>query len=314
MEAMTSKERILAACAGEPVDRVPYSLWYHFRLDPPAGENMAQAELQFYRKYTPDLFKVMHDIPYEMPSAMPVVSTAEDWRALPVLDGVSGNFGAQLRTVQLIIQECGRDVPVVDTVFSIFSTAQKVCKNRTLEFLKADPDALHAGLRTLATSLANYAAALVRHGADGIYLAISGAASDTMDEPTYREHFAQYDQQILDAASGGRVNVAHHHGIGIYPEIVLGMKGFHIYSWSNRLPGNPSIREMRVRTKACLMTGVDEAKFAAMTPAEITAQGREAIAESGGKAFILAPGCAVPTPPETSEEQLAAVGSAVLQG
>ncbi|MGC8667726.1 MAG: uroporphyrinogen decarboxylase family protein [Chthonomonadales bacterium] len=311
---MTSKERVLAACAGGSVDRVPYSLWYHFRLDPPAGENMAQAELQFYRLYTPDLFKVMHDIPYEMPEGMPVVKSAEDWRALPVLDGVSGNFGAQLGTVQRIIQECNGDVPVIDTVFSIFSTAQKVCGNRTLEFLKTDPDALHAGLRALAASLANYSSALVSHGADGIYLAISGAARDTMDEATYRQHFARYDQQILDAASGGRVNVAHHHGVGIYPEIVLEMKGFRIYSWSNRLPGNPSIREMRVRTKTCLMTGIDETKFAAMTPEEIVAQGRDAVAEAGGKGFILAPGCAVPTPPETSQEQLAAFQRAVSAG
>lgn len=310
---MTSKERILAACAGGPVDRVPYSLWYHFRLDPPAGENMAQAELQFYRRYTPDLFKVMHDIPYEMPADLPLVAEAEDWRKLPVLDGVTGNFGAQLGTVQRIIQECKGEVPVIDTVFSIFSTAQKVCGNRTLEFLERDPEALHVGLRSLAASLANYAAALVRHGADGIYLAISGAASDTMDEATYREHFARYDQQILDAASGGTVNVAHHHGVGIYPEIVLEMSGFQIYSWSNRLSGNPSIREMRVRTQTCLMTGVDEVRFASMTPEEIIAQGRDAVAEAGGKGFILAPGCAVPTPPQTTEAQLEAFRRAVSE-
>ena len=40
-----------------------------------------------------------------------------------------------------------------------------------------------------------------------IYLAISGASSDTMDEETYRANFLQYDRQILAAASKGAVNV-----------------------------------------------------------------------------------------------------------
>ncbi len=304
---MTKRERIEAACAREAVDRVPYSLWYHFRLDPPAGPGMARAELDFYREYDPDLFKVMHDIPYEMPAEMPEATTSEDWRRLPVLDGISGNFGQQLATVKQIIAEKGDDGPVIDTVFSIYSTAQKVCGKRTLEFLQSDSDSLHAGLKSLAVSLANYAKALVDSGADGIYLAISGAASDSMDSETYQKHFLPYDQQILDAASGGRVNVAHHHGHGIYPDLVLGLRGYQFYSWSDRIEGNPGIREMRLRTSLCLMAGVDEAHFGSTTPDEIARQVSDAEAQVDGKGLIVAPGCAVPTPPESSEVNLRAI-------
>ena len=304
---MTKRDRVLAACACERTDRVPFSLWYHFRLDPPAGPNMARAELDFYRRYEPDLFKVMHDIPFEMPPDLPAIETAQDWSRLPVMDGVSGNFGLQLATVEQIISERGDDGPVIDTVFSIFSTAQKVCGKRTLEYLSSDSAALHAGLARLADSLSNYARSLLSRGADGIYLAISGAASDTMDSATYREHFLKYDQQILDAASGGKLNVVHHHGQGIYPELILGLRGYHVYSWSDRLAGNPSIREMRLRTSSCLMGGVDEVEFGRVSPEEIAQQAAEAAAQVNGTGIIVAPGCAVPSPPDSPDENLRAI-------
>lgn len=309
---MTKQERVLAAAQGRPVDRLPYSLWYHFRLDPPAGELMARAELDFYHRYDPDLLKVMHDVPYEMPADMPQVRTPEDWRKLPVLDGVSGNFGAQLSTIRMILEGRGDDGPVLDTVFSVFSIAQKVSGGRTLEHLRANPDAVHAGLRNVTESLRNYARALVDAGASGIYQAISGAAADTMSAEEYRQDFLAYDQQILEAAAGAPLNVAHHHGTGIYPELVLGLSGYRIYSWSNRLSGNPSVREMRLRTQSCLMCGVDEVAFARLTPGQIVEQCRQAAAETDGRGFIVAPGCAVPTPPESPDENLRAFRAAVL--
>lgn len=308
---MTKRERVLAAVAGEPVDRTPYSLWYHFRLDPPAGQAFAAAELAFYRRCDPDLFKVMHDIPYEMPADMPEVREPADWARLPVLDGRSGNFGQQLDAIKQIVAEKGDDGPVVDTVFGAFATAEKVSGKRTLEHLAADPEPVRQGLRAIAASLANYARALLEAGADGIYLAVAGAASDTMPADQYAAEFAALDQQVLDAVDTASVNVVHHHGVGIYPEVVLPYKGMRIYCWSNRLEGNPSIREMRLRTRLCLMAGVNEVTYGEVTPDFIVAEARSAIAESGGRAFILAPGCAIPTPPATPDANLDALRLAV---
>lgn len=308
---MTKRERIQAAIEGRRPDRTPYSLWYHFRLDPPAGDEMAEAELAFYRAYQPDLLKVMHDIPYEMPQGMPLIRSAEDWRKLPVLDGISGNFGRQLYTVNRIITEKGDDAPVIDTVFGVFSTAQKLCGKRTLEHLRSDPDSVHAGLRNIAESLSNYTRAVIEKGADGIYLAVSGCASDTMPEEEYRKNFLQYDQQVLNAAAKGTTSVLHHHGAGIYPEATLGLNGFQIFSWSDRIDGNPGIREMRLKHTGCLMGGVDEVNFGSATADQVVQQAKEAIAASDGLGFILAPGCAVPTPPASSEENLKAFGRAV---
>lgn len=309
---MTKRERIMAAIEGRPFDRIPYSLWYHFRLDPPAGPNMANAELDFYHKYDPDLLKVMHDIPYEMPKDTPLVRSIEDWGKLNVLDGVSGNFGKQLDTLKMIIAEKGDDGPVIDTVFSIFSTAEKVCGKRTLEFLRQDKAAVHAGLEKITKSLANYAKALVEAGVDGIYLAVSGAATDTMPLDEYRENFMEYDQRILNAAKDAKVNVLHHHGSGIYPEVSLQLTGYHILCWSDRLPDNVGLKEMRLRTTHCLMGGVNETTFGSDTQKSILAQIRDAIFATNGQKFIVGPGCAVPTPPDSPDENLRTFRKGVL--
>lgn len=272
---------------------------------------MARAELDFYKRYDPDLFKVMHDIAYETPADMPLVQKPEDWARLPVLDGVSGNFGAQLETIRQIQSGQDDDAPIVDTVFGVFATAEKLTGKRTLELLRADPAATHAGLKKVAASICNYTRALIANEASGVYLAIAGAASDTMPEAEYREHFLAYDQQVLDAASGGTTIVTHQHGQGIYPDLVLGLKGWHIYSWSDRVAGNPGIREIAAKTARCIMAGIDETTFGNVSPAEVTAQAKEALEAAKGHAFILAPGCAVPTPPNSTDANLRAIRAAI---
>lgn len=308
---MTGRERIMRAVRGEPTDRVPFSLWYHFHLDPPAGAGLARAELDFAARYRPDLLKVMHDIPYEMPSVLPSIETPDDWPRLPVLDGAGGHFGQQLEAVRMILDGRAEDYPVVVTVFGVGATAEKISNRRVFEHLHQGAERVEEGLEALTRSICAYVHALVELGVDGIYLAVVGAAADTMAADSHRTYFAAREQRVLDTASEASLNVIHHHGVGIYPENVLPLRGYAIYSWSDRLAGNPSIKEMRLRTQACLMCGVNELTFGTASPDEILAEARDALQQSGGRRFILAPGCAVPTPPACREDQLRSFERAV---
>jgi uroporphyrinogen decarboxylase len=295
---------VLAAVAGEVPDRVPYSLWYHFRLNPPAGPALARAELEFAARYRPDLLKVMHDAPYDLPEGLTMVETPDDWRRVPILDARSGWFGAQVETVRMILEGRDEDYPVVATVFGAYATAEKISGRRVVEHLQQDADSVCAGIAALTASICNFVSALMETGLDGIYLAVVGAAADTQTAAQHREYFLSHEQQILDAAAGAPLNVVHHHGVGIYPDNVFPLTGYAIYSWSDRLASNPSIREMRLKTQKCLMCGVDEVTFGERTQAEMLNQAREALASAGKTRFILAPGCAVPTPPACTDDQL----------
>ena len=314
---MTKRERVLAAVEGRSPDRVPYSLWYHFRRDPPAGPGLAAATLDFYRRFAPDLLKVMHDAPYDMPADLPAVYEPADWRRLDVLDGSSGQFGQQIDTLRIILNGRDEDVPVIPTVFGVYATAEKISGRRVAEHLQRDREEVEAGLDAITQSICSYVSRLTEIGVDGIYLAIQGAASDTLTEAVHRDFFLGREQAVLDAARSLPLNVVHHHGCGIYTRDVLPLEGYAIYSWSDHAPGNPDIREMRLRTQKCLMCGVNEIGFGEAKPDELLRQAQAALEAGGRTSFILAPGCAVPTPPACTDEQLGifvqAVGASVIE-
>lgn len=307
---MTKFERIQAAIRGDAVDRVPYSLWYHFRLKPPAGETLANAELEFYSKYDPDLLKVMHDIPYEMPLEMTTVRTIEDWTKLPVLPPDKGNFGEQLAALRIIQRRKKDDSPIVDTVFNVFATAQKVSEQQTLQHLRQNPDAVRVGLERIAQSLAGYAKLLVKEGI-GVYLAVAGASADLATEEEYAQYFRPLDEMVLDAAQGETVSVLHIHGENIYFDLLLPLTAkAHVLSWSNRITA-PSIPEARLKYTGCIMAGVDEVNIKSLTKEQVKQQVRETIGQTRGRGIIVAPGCAVPT--DTPPELLLAIREAVIE-
>ncbi len=307
---MTKFERIQAAIRGEPVDRVPYSLWYHFRLNPPAGETLANAELEFYEKYDPDLLKVMHDIPYEMPVGMTSIQTLDDWAKLPVLPPDKGNFGEQLAALRIIQRRKNDDAPMVDTVFNVFAYAQKISQQQMLNHLRQNPEKVRVGLDRIAQSLAGYAKKLVEEGV-GVYLAVAGASADLATPEEYARYFLPLDEMVLDAALGASVNVLHIHGENIYFDLLLPLASkAHVLSWSNRIT-SPSIPEARLKYTGCIMAGVDEMNIKSLTREQVKAQVTETIEQTRGRGVIVAPGCAVPT--DTPPELLLAIREAVLE-
>ncbi|MGQ9524573.1 MAG: uroporphyrinogen decarboxylase family protein [Armatimonadota bacterium] len=298
---MTRKERVLAAASGKPVDRAPFSLWYHFRLEDPSGESLATAEIAFFRRFQPDFLKVMHDIPYELPAGMTKIESPSDWSKLEVLPPTSGNFGRQLEALSSILEQLGEDPPpVIDTVFNVFATAQKLCGQRTLEHLRAEPEPVLQGLATIAESLAGFAGACMNIGLAGIFLAVSGANTDLMSENEYARVFLPLDRRVLDGTGNRAVfNVVHIHGANIMLELVSKLP-CHALSWSDRASG-PSLGEGRKWFSGGVIGGINEQTVANQTPADVAADVRDALNQTSGRSLLVGPGCAVPTPQSESE-------------
>lgn len=306
----SKKERVEAALAGGVADRVPFSLWHHFRLESPTGEAFVGETLDFYRAYDPDLLKVMHDAPYELSVDKPVFEQAEDWAQFPVNPPDSGSFGEQLRSLRAIAAGKNDDAPLVDTVFSVFATAQQITGGRILEQLDASPDVVAGGLKRLAAALAGYAhAAIADAGAAGIYLALSGAGRAVMPAERYREVFLPLDLLVLSGASAGWCNIVHLHGEELHWDALLPLvEAAHAVSWSDRAAG-PALSEIRARTNRCLVGGVNETRIGGYAPEQVQDEIADALAQAGGKGILIAPGCAVPT--ETPPANLRAFKTAV---
>ena len=84
--AMNKIERVRATLAGRPVDRAPFTVWYHFGNQHAPAERTAQVHLEFFDHYDLDLLKLMNDYDYPMPAGMEVVATAQDLGRLQPFD------------------------------------------------------------------------------------------------------------------------------------------------------------------------------------------------------------------------------------
>lgn len=306
-QRMSKVQRVRAAVKNEAVDRTPVSFWYHFRLEARPVEEFANAELDFYRKYDIDWLKIMHDYPFGSPDLLGSVKSASDWRKLRPVGGREGGFAKQAEALKRIGEGLRGEAWYIDTIFDPWSTAQKLCGRHGLEHMKQDREAFRDGLRVIAESFADYVPAALEAGAAGFYLAVDGASADVMRQEDYLDLVRPADLTILEAAKSAPFNVLHIHGTRIYFEA---LKDYPVagISWSYGVTA-PSIAEARQQYAGCLISGLDETSVLQKNREDVQAEIKQAIKDAGGRGFIAASGCAVPT--ETPEDLLRAARKAV---
>ncbi|MBI4572979.1 MAG: hypothetical protein HY713_06795 [candidate division NC10 bacterium] len=291
---MTKIERVRAALAGKPVDRAPFSIWYHFGNQHASPERTAEVHLEFFEAYDLDLLKVMNDYDYPMPDGMEVMATPDDLKRLAPLDMTRTPLGRQLRAIELIAKPLKGKTVFVDTVFNAWNTLRRNLVKEAMGPLMADhPQALEAALQVVNDNLIRYALASLERGAAGIFLSVP-AAAETVTLAQYARFMRPFDLQLLNAIRGkGECHILHAHGEQLYLDQLLDYP-VHVLSWAD-LNGGPSIAEARRLTPLTLMAGLDHIKFPYVSARAIRDQVRSALAQAGGTKFILAPGCSVPT-------------------
>ncbi|HEX9900051.1 MAG TPA: uroporphyrinogen decarboxylase family protein [Candidatus Methylomirabilis sp.] len=291
---MTKIERMRATLAGEPVDRPPFSVWYHFGNQHAAPEWTARAHLEFFEFYDLDLLKVMNDYDFPMPDGMDSMASPGDLVRLTRLDLVRTPMGRQLQAIELIAKALKGKALFVDTVFNAWNTLRRNLVKEAMEPLMANhPNALEAALQVVNDNLIQYALATLERGAAGIFLSVPASAENVTPEQ-YARFMRPFDLQLLNAVRGkGECHILHAHGEKLYLDQVLDYP-VHVLSWAD-LNGGPSISQARRRTPLTLMAGLDHLKFPDLSAALIRTQVRSARSQAGNTKFILAPGCSVPT-------------------
>lgn len=309
MAEMTKGERVRAALAGAEVDRVPASIWFHFTRDHVARSpgKEADAHIEHLGRYDLDYLKVMNDNPYDMPADFPAVRTPDDWARLTPLTADAPGFAAQLETLRLLRDELG-DICMTSTIFGPFAQADRLCGRDLLGHIRADREKVTLGLEVVTASLCVLAAETVRAGADGIYLACSGAAEGELSEADYRELIRPFDIEVVKAAASGNFNVVHVHGggcpFGVFADYPADAVGWTATS------NPPALAEAPGLTDMCLVGGWEQEGAVATGDIDgIRAETRQAIEATGGRHLLLGPGCTIPE--DTPEEYIrAAIQSA----
>jgi uroporphyrinogen decarboxylase len=291
---MDKIERVRAALAGRPVDRPPFTVWYHFGNQHAPAERTAQVHLEFFEHYDLDLLKLMNDYDYPMPAGLEVIASPADLGRLQPFDPASTPLGTQLATVETITRALRGRALFLDTVFNAWNTIKRNLVREAMPALMAEhPAALQTALGVVNANLIRYAQTSLDRGAAGIFLSMP-ATAESLTLEQYERFMRPFDLQFLEAIRGrGECHVLHAHGERLYFERLLDYPA-QALSWADK-NGGPPIAEARRRTGMTLMAGLDHVAFAEISAGRIREQVRGARAEGGGTRFILAPGCSLPT-------------------
>lgn len=294
---MNKRELFHAAVRGDALERPPVTAWVHFLSDHLTGEETARLHLRFLEAYDWDLLKVMNDYRYPVPFGVQTYEDPESIRAFKPRGLDEPAFAEQLKCLSALRAALGPDVPLVDTMFDPY---QQMLRNvgfaETPNLWKHRKDTLQA-LEVVAGTIVRYIKALRAQGVDALFLSINGAIRDGFPRGSTREVYEifqrPFDLELLRAAEG-MVRILHVHGAGLELERVLDYP-CEVMSLSDRLAGNPSLAELRKRTDKCLMGGIDETRIQERTLPALAQEVDDARAQAGGRSFMLAPGCTVPS-------------------
>ena len=309
---VSHRQRIEACLGGKAPDRAPVALWRHFPVDDQTPDGLAAATLDFQQTYDFDLVKVTPASSFCLKDwgvedawrgategtrdfTRRVVELPEDWLRLTVLDPYAGHLGKQLTCLRLVCGELGAQTPVLQTIFNPLAQAKNLSGGQVLlAHLRRYPEAVHAGLRTIAESTRRFIEAACETGIAGVFYAVQHASYPLLSPQEYDLFGRAYDLQVLEPAGRLWLNMLHLHGSDVmferfsdYPLAVI--------NWHDR-DTPPSLVEARRQFKGVLCGGLQRERTMVLgTPEQVTAEARDALLATGGERFILGTGCVLPT-------------------
>ena len=289
---MNRVERVRAALAGGPVDRVPASFWFHFPRDKAHGEASVKAHLEYFQESGVDFLKIMNEHPYR---ANVSIKTPSDWRQVRPAPITAPFYQEQLDEVKRIVDRLGDESLAIVTVFSPFASGNHASDHQVTEHLKAEPEVVSQGLAAIAESLARFALGCVEAGASGIYFAAQGGEEDRFAEQEFLRHIKPHDLTVLDAVEDhGEFHLLHicrdRVRLPLYADCPS-----HAVNWA-ATKRNLSLVDGRDLFKRTIVGGMDDrGVLVDGSPKEIREAVRAVITGFGTRGLIVGADCTVPT-------------------
>jgi uroporphyrinogen decarboxylase len=324
----TKKDLMAATIAGEPCDRVPFSLWHHYPEIDHDPVLLANAIVEDFLHYNLDFIKMMPSGMYstedwgcEAVSANPVIGnttllrgpidSVDDWRGLEQMDPHAGARGRELECLSRVCSEVGPTVPVLQTIFSPATTAAKIAGGgKFLEHLRSSPGKLMGALETITKTEKAYIEASFRAGAAGIFFATQFAGDSLVSRDEYRNWIMPFELEIMeDMSRKSQFSIMHLHGQNImfdlftdYPVSCINLEDLSV-----------PLAERRRAYEGVIVAGLSQSTWLRKgSVADIGNHVSEVLASMGKERFILAPGCVLPL--DISAERLKAAREAVGEG
>jgi uroporphyrinogen decarboxylase len=292
---MTKIERVDAVLKGGEPDRPPVCLWYHFGLQHTSGETFAKAALEYFEHYDLDFLKVMNDYFYPMPAGVDEIKTVKDLARIGRLEADRTPLREQLKALRLIGKQLKKRAYFIDTVFDPWQVLLKsVCGEHLSALAKEAPRQLTKALGFVTDTLIDYCRRSIQTGSSGIFLSVL-ASREVIDHKLFLNFAKPAAMKLMNAIKFlAPMNVLHAHGAKIFTSDILDFPAS-VISYEDRLPGNPSIEEMKKRFPGAIMGGIDNTQVVNRTYAFIKNNVCEGLRRGGKSRFFLANGCSIPS-------------------
>jgi uroporphyrinogen decarboxylase len=211
-----------------------------------------------------------------------------------MLDPKKGKLAEQVECLRLLTSEFGPDLPIIQTIFSPMSQAKNLVGPHELPiYLRRFPEQLETGLKTITATTLRFIDECRQTGIAGIFYAVQHAQYGILSETEFERFEKPYDLQILAATRDLWLNLLHLHGEELMFSQVLDYPA-QIINWHDRQTA-PSLAEAQKLFKGVACGGLRQWETMVLgTPDEVRAEARDAIAQTGGRRFILGTGCVLP--------------------
>lgn len=291
---MNKIERVRAAVNGQVPDRVPASFWFHF---PPKGKvqgmTSVKAHLDYYRKSGIDFLKIMNEHPYRVGID---IKNPSDWQKIKPAPLDSPFYQEHLDEIKMITDELGGECLTATTIFNPYSSGNHASNKMVTQHLKADPKSVSIGLKTIAESLAEFAAACIQAGADGIYFAAQGGEADRFTENIFLDVIKSTDLMVINRFKEmGELNIIHICGENTRLHLYSDYPG-HVINWAAESRENIPLHAGKNLFKRTILGGMDNNGVIVKGPAEAIRERVFNIIDSfGKKKLIIGADCTLPS-------------------
>lgn len=306
-----SRERLEKCLSGGKPDRPPVALWRHFPVDDQSPDSLASAIATFQNVFDFDFVKVTPASSFAVKDwgsqdkwngnpegtrdfTQFAIAQPEDWAKLKPVNPLSGHLGAQIQCLKLLTGEFSSRVPVIQTIFSPLSQAKNLVGKDNLSYhLRANPELVHAGLKIITATTADFIRECVKIGIDGVFYAVQHANFGLLSPSEFLEFGKFYDLQVLEAANECWLNLGHIHGERIMFDLVRDYP-VQILNWHDRHTP-PSLASALDQFLGAVCGGLRQWETMVLgTPMDVRREARDAFEQTKGERFILGTGCVIP--------------------
>ena len=229
--------------------------WDFLKLNPPACYHV----LDWGAKY-----EFFDDETLEPELRASVVHRPEDIPSIQILDPDRGYLGGQLQVLRNLREHFGKDLPIVQTIFSPIEIAHRLMNGRDVldSLRRTAPDDVHSLLETIQKTFLHFALRCLDAGADGIFFATKWANSDLMTWSEYEEFGRAHEFPILNPlVQRNALIILHVCGERTYLNRMLNYPA-DIFSWDFFAEASPDPSKLAEQTGKFVLGGVDPTKLA----------------------------------------------------